>query len=376
MAYPKWHSRDYTGDYEDDYYYDGRTYVYGHRRPVIDLSEALEPLYAHLRSYDAHRVELEREGGEIRDLRRLTELLRQEISFEGRFKDHQVSLINQAGLREMLRDVGDYHLHLGVRQLDTRLPVYYLCRVEHRYRSHYDLLLEDLYISPGYPLPDDRFVKLMRRGHELYHLRLSTFRGKAEKILGNTKTPGVDELLSDVGNHVFQAAWHEDQRLGVMVAQHFELPLFLQAIEVLYLCLSGELCEIRSATTPQMFRFFEEVYPQPAIHGFLKLLLTLEGGALTGFTQQALELYSKLSQAFNRLLSSKVSWGFRQQPVTLQKLVFGNFSRLPLVAKHLVEHPEVREARQILELEAQEVVAAMMGASRTKEDRDAEPRAD
>ena len=148
MAYPKWHSQDYTGDYEDEYYYDGRTYVYGHRRPVIDLSEALEPLYAHLRSYDVHRVELEREGGEIRDLRRLTELLRQEISFEGRFKDHQVSLINQAGLREMLRDVGDYHLHLGVRQLDTRLPVYYLCRVEHRYRSHYDLLLEEFRQSP------------------------------------------------------------------------------------------------------------------------------------------------------------------------------------------------------------------------------------
>lgn len=371
MAYPKGHSRDYLGDYNDGYYYDGRTYVYGHRRPVIDLSETLEPLQAHLRSYDAHRVELEREGGLIRDVKRLTEILRQEISIKGRFRDHQVSLINQASLREMLWDVGDYNLHLGVRQLDTRLPVYYLCRLEHRYRSHYDLLLEDLYISSGYPLPDERFVKLMRRGHELYHLRLSAFRSRAEKILGKEKSHGVDALLSEVGNHIFQAAWHDDQRLGVMVAQHFKLPSFLQAIEVLYLCLSGELCEIRGAATPQMFRFFEVVYPQPAIHGFLKLLLSLEGGALTGLTQQALELYSQLSQAFNRFLSHKVRWGFRQEPVTLQKLVFGNLSRLAQVAEYLVEHPEVREAREILELEAIEVVAAMMGASGSKEDRDA-----
>ena len=363
MAYPKRQSPDYLGDYDDDYYYDGRTYVYGHRRPVIDLSEALEPLQAHLRSYDAHRVELEREGGLIRDVKRLTEILRQEISIKGRFRDHQVSLINQASLREMLWDVGNYNLHLGVRQLDTRLPVYYLCRLEHRYRSHYDLVLEDLYISPGYPLPDERFVKLMRRGHELYHLRLSAFRRKAEKILSKEKSPGVDALLSEVENHIFQAAWHDDQRLGVMVAQHFKLPSFLQAIEVLYLCLSGELCEIRVAATPQMFRFFEEVYPQPAIHGFLKLLLSLEGGALTGLTQQALELYSQLSQAFNRFLSHKVRWGFRQEPVTLQKLVFGNLSRLAQVAEYLMEHPEVREAREILELEAIEVVATMMGGS-------------
>ena len=366
MAYPRWHSQDYGSDFDEEYFYDGRTYVYGHRPPAINVSEALEPLQAHLRSYDAHRVELEKEGGQVRDLKRLTEILRQEISIPGRFRDHQVSLINQAGLKEMIRDV-DYNLHLGVRQLDTRLPVYYLCQLEHRYRSHYDLVLEDLYLSPGYPLPDERFAKLMRHGHELYHVRLSPFRRMAKKILGKKKNYGVDQLLSDVGNHIFQAAWHDDQRLGVMVAQHFKLPSFLQAIEVLYLCLSGELCEIRNVATYQMFRFFKLVYPQPAIYQFLKLLISLEGGALTGLTQQALELYIQLSQAFNRFLTCKVRWGFRQEPVTMQNLVFGNFSRLALVAEHLAGNSEVKKATEMLELEAQEVVAAMVGASEAKE---------
>jgi hypothetical protein len=368
MAYPNWDSRDYADDFEDEYYYHGRTYGYGRSRPAIDLAEALAPLYAHLRSYDAHRVELERAGGQIRDLQRLTEILRQKISIPGHYKDHQVSLINQAGLRDMLRDVGDYNLHLGVRQLDTRLPVYYLCRLVRRYRSHYDLVLEDLYMSPGYPLPDERFVNLMRRGHEIYHLRLSPFRQQAGKILGKKKASGVDGLLSEVGNHIFQAAWHDDQRLGVMVAQHFTLPSFLQAIEVLYLCLSGELCEIRTAATDQMFRFFAVAYPQPANYQFLKLLLGLEGGALTGLTQQALGLYSQLSQGFNRFLAGQVRWGVRQEPVSLQKLIFGNFSRLAQVAGILKESLEVQEAREILELEAQEVVAALVGAPEAREE--------
>jgi hypothetical protein len=249
-----------------------------------------------------------------------------------------------------------------VRQLATRLPVYYLCRLVRRYRSHYDLVLEDLYMSPGYPLPDERFVNLMRRGHELYHLRLSPFRQKAEQILGKKKANHVDELLGEVGNHIFQAAWHDDQRLGVMVAQHLKLPAFLQAIEVLYLCLSGELCEIRTAATEQVLLFFEAAYPQPAIHQFLKLLLSLEGGALTGLTQQALELYGQLSQAFNRFLTGKIRWGFRQETVSLQKLVFGNFSRLDQLAARIKDSPEVREAAEILESAAQDVVAALVRA--------------
>ena len=208
----------------------------------------------------------------------------------------------------------------------------------------------------------------MRHGHEVYHLRLSPFRSKTEMILAGQKNLRVDDLLSKVGRHIFQAAWHEDQRLGVLVAQEFGLPLFHQAIEVLYLCLSGELCEIRGAVDETVFRFFREVYPQPGIHGFLKLLPHLEGGDLTRLTQEALGLYAILSQAFKHFLSLKVEWGFRQELVPLQKLVFANFSRLPLVAGPLAKNPEVSLAKEVLEQEAEEVVAAILEASEAREE--------
>lgn len=362
MTYSHSHYRVYGNGFDDRVSYDGHTYGSSPYWRLTEVSQVLEPLIAHLRIYDTHRVELERNGGTIQDLKRLTEILRQEIDIPGRYRDYRVSLTDQAGLRDLLLDVANLRLHLGVRQLDTRLPVYYLCRLDHQYRSLYDLVIEDLYLSPGYPLPDERFVKFMRRGHELYHLRLSPFRGQVIALLGKKKTDEVDALLSKVGGHIFQAAWHEDQRLGVMVARQFDLPLFLQAIEVLYLCLSGELCEIRSATTDKMFRFFKVVYPQPAIYQFLKLLLGLEGGALTGLSQRALKLYTNLSQAFNRFLTLKMPWGVRRESVTMQKLIFGNFSRLPLVARALQGNPRLAEARGILEQKSGAVMREMLGS--------------
>lgn len=366
MAYQKWTDRQLGVEFEDEDFYQGGSSWYGYRRPAIDLAQALEPLIAHLRGYDANRLELETEGGQLRDLKRLTEIIRQEIPIQGCFREYKVSLVNQTGMRDLLRDVGDLEVHLAVRQLETRLPVYYLCRLHRLYRFDYDLVVEDLYLSPGYPLTDSRMVKLMRGGHEVYHLRLSPFRGRTAKLLGGPKTRRVDALLSKVGRHIFQAAWHEDQRLGVMVAQEFGLPRFHEAIEVLYLCLSGELCEIRNAVDGEVIRFFRQVYPQSAIHGFLELLPRLEGGDLTHLTQAALGLYARLSQAFKGFLSVKVEWGFRQERAPLQKLVFGNFSRLARVAARLATDPKVSEAKEVLEREAEEVVAALLGASEAK----------
>ena len=157
MAYLKWQYQDDLDDFDDEY--DGRSYGYGRRRTPIDVARALEPLVAHLRNYDAHRVELERQGGELQDVKQLADILRQEITISDSYRDFKISLVDQPPLHEMLREVGDYNLYLGVRQLDTRLPVYYLCRLKHQYRSHYDLVLEDLYLSPNYPLPDAPFCQ-------------------------------------------------------------------------------------------------------------------------------------------------------------------------------------------------------------------------
>lgn len=46
----------------------------------------------------------------------------------------------------------------------------------------------------------------------------------------------------------------------------------------------------------------------------------------------------------------------------MQKLIFGNFSRLPLVTRGLRGNPQLAEARGILEQESRAVVAEMLGS--------------
>ena len=58
---------------------------------------------------------------------------------------------------------------MDVRQLDSRMPVYFLCRLRKDYWSEYSLIVEDLYRSPGYPLTDER-----RRYIEKYNTRIVT----------------------------------------------------------------------------------------------------------------------------------------------------------------------------------------------------------
>jgi hypothetical protein len=337
-----------------------------HLLPQVDIHQALQPLLKHLHHYDAKRLKLEQEGGRLADLNKIAAILSQKIILKGRFREGKVALTDQAALRLMLSDIGNCDLHLSVRQLSTRLPVYYLCRIRRDFWSEYSLIVEDIYRSPGYPITDDRFVKLMYIGHETYHLRLSQFRDRVAQMVSQDGDDGdalleeVDEILYRLGRHVFQAAWHEDQQVGVLAATHFNLPCFRQAIELLYLCLSGELCELRSVINEPMLRLFEDVYPQPAIRAFLEQLAHLDGGALNDVPQRALKLYAALSKAFGCFLRVEVSWGCHQAQVPIYKLVFGNLSRLELVGKALSRNQTVMAAGARLEAEAQKIIAAII----------------
>ena len=170
-----------------------------------------------------------------------------------------------------MNQIGRFDLHMNIRMLDTGMPVYYICRVERDYWMEYSLIVEDLYRSPSYTWQDDRFAKLMYMGHEIYFLRLSLFRKSLTELLSDQENGiadkrEVDEYIYRLGRYIFQAAWHEDQRPGMLTAEHFGLAKFYHAIELLYLCLSGELCQLRSTIDDRLLSFFEKAYPQPAIH--------------------------------------------------------------------------------------------------------------
>ncbi len=322
-----------------------------------DVTQRLEPLLARLRAYDSSRNQLEKFGGAIEDLKIITAILTGKFVLEGSFMEHAVSLSDPEGISSALFNTGVYGLHFDVRVLPNGMPVFYLCRRRNDFWAEYSLVVEDLYTSPGYRFPDERFVKLMEFGHETYFLRLSQFRQRIIEYLPVLKTEGsVDEMLNNLGRHVFQAAWHEDQSPGYSCSFHFGMPSFRHAIELLYLCLSGELCELRSAADSRMLRFFEVVYPQPAIRNFLNLLQDLDGSALNAIPKRALGYCGTLSKAFRQFLSIEIPWGHRRTNVPMHKLVFGNFSRLHLVSTELGEEAAVRAAANRLDQASQSII--------------------
>jgi hypothetical protein len=337
------------------------------RQPTLDngpsdhpsTSEHLNSLIDQIRQYDHYRRKLEQEGGTVRDIHDVTELLTRDVVIPDRYGGtRSVRLSDQQALRTAVRSAGNWDARVEVRQLNSRMPVYYLCRVRWDTWAEYSLITEDLYRSPGYPSTDERFVMLMHGGHEQHYLRLSHFRSDVAARMPPSELAelAVDEALYDVGRYVFQAAWHDDQRVGMITANHFGLNRFRQAVELLYLCLGGELCELRQAIDDSMRDFFETVYPQKAIRAFLDELKRMDGRALNAIPREALTLYARLSREFARFVQTKVFWGDRSVETPLYKLLLANLNRLENVSSKLTGQTAVRLATERLEQAAGQVV--------------------
>jgi len=336
------------------------SYEYSYRsRSPAEIRDALHPLVQRLQEYDAARIILEHEGGRVSDLRTITQQLATAISLSGKTRNHDVCLAQPAELLKTLRAIGAQDVYFSVRVRPSGLPAYYVVRAKHGYWSEYSLLVEDLYQSADYPRPDERFVKLMDLGHETYFLRLSHFRCDVEAQLSRRRgdaDAAIDEALHDVGRQVFQAAWHEDQYPAFEVARHFGLPHFRQAVELLYLCLSGDLCAIRASLEDDIASFFEGIYSQPAIHAFLHRLSQLEGNALARLPDRALDAFTQLTRAFEHLLRVQVRRPSQGFTVPLYKLIFANFGRLGQIAPGIAGDDGLASAAAGLEDRATEVI--------------------
>jgi hypothetical protein len=375
-----WRHRNYPVEnwYDEDEDYYGFEYGFGerfgHRRIEIDLHETVDPLIRQLKAYDESRQKLEKHGGTIKDFATISNNLSKEIYLEGYYEQAKVALTDPNKLRSELDDI-DYGLHLQVRELQSGMPCYYLCRIKDVYFSDYNsLVIEDLYCSPGYPMPDKRFVRLMMRGKEKSFLRLSPFRKIIEKTLQDNKNQDLsieretDKILYNIGRYVLSPAWHEDQFPGIRAADHFELTRIPRAIELLYLDLSGELCELRSRIDSVMLDFFKNIYPQPAIFDFLEKLKDLNGAELNELPKEGLKNYVNLQKAFSHLLCIEIPWGKRKSKIPLNILLLGNFSRLELVGKALNNSKEAIPAKKRLEKEAEKIIQTITQKKENKEE--------
>jgi len=365
---------DRYDDYDDFYGYGyGYGYGYRHRGHEIDLHKAVDPLVRQMKRYDEHRQDLEKQGGRIKDLATLADILSQEISLDGYYGQTKASLTNPSAARSALYDM-DFGLHLQVRELRSGMPCYYLCRIKDNYLSNYSLVVEDLYSSPGYPMPDKRFVRLMTGGKERYFLRLSPFREPIKKGIQDDGKQSqslereTDRILYNLGRYVLSPAWHEDQFPGMQAAFHFGLTQFPRVIELLYLDLSGELCELRSQIDKDILDFFKATNPQPAIRDFLKKLKDLNGAELNELPKEGLRNYVNLKKAFPLFLRTEILWGNRKQKKPLNILLLGNFSRLDLVGKALNSSEEAVPAKKKLEKESQKIIRMITKKKRDREE--------
>ncbi|BBO80662.1 hypothetical protein DSCO28_12280 [Desulfosarcina ovata subsp. sediminis] len=350
-------------DFGDDPAF-GHWYTSGYRsgRIKIDPYEAVKPLIRHLEIYDRLRQKIERQGGIIEELEALIVVLTQKICLEGYFGKTSVALTDPTAVRSALYDIDDT-LRLQARELRSGMTGYYICRIVDIYYADFNsLIVEDLYCSPGYPMPDKRFVRLMRGGRETSFLRLSPYRSQIEKRIEAQQDPEhpweaePDQLQYDLGRYVLNPAWHEDQYPGMHAADHFELRKFPQAIELLYMELSGELCELRGQLDPKENDILQSTVSHPFLFGFLKMLEELNGTELNELPKEGLIHYINLQKAFSEFLGIEIPWGRHKTKMSLNTLLLSNFSRLDLVGKALKKSETALEAKRQLEATAQKIM--------------------
>jgi len=304
---------------------------------TVDPKTALAPLIRHIKTVDTLRLKFQKEGGKLSDLDRFFKLLSAQITIPGRNNQNNVSLTDRRSLQWALDDIS-WELHIQVRQLPNGFPVFYISRTKYDYFLEYELVVEELYRSPDYEIYDERFVKLMAfNGHEVNYLRLAQFNTKTEEMIKERNlNVETDELLYTVGKNVFENCWHEDQQIAFLCAEYFpHLNRFRCAIELLYLCLASELCELRRSVDRNMLLFFQHIYPQDSIRRFLRHIVNLRGSELSDIPIKARPLFVRLSESFNEFLSTEVIYGNRKVKVPLYKVIFGNITRMKTISERL-----------------------------------------
>lgn len=322
--------------------------------------EGLRELSALLADYDRARRVLEEEGGDIATAKGLTSLLNQKVSVFGPYGEARVTLSQPDQLRASLATCGQYDIKFNIRRLDHGLPVYYVARIHRDWWGLYSLIVEDIHMSPGYPLLDRRFARIMVMGKERYYLRLSLFREAVTTLFphaGADLGMRKDTFLYELGRCIFQGAWHTDQRFTVLFSEVFELPRLRNAVELVYLCLSCDLSALRRFLTPEMHAFFDVCHPNNQIARLLERLEGMNATDMGAIKQRALEAYQRLAADINEAFTTQIPWSNSWiGPMPLWKIVVANVSRLHTVRTQIGHEPTLQHGIKCLNEAAAECI--------------------
>ena len=358
MRYHNFNQKDLFYDYYDDY---NRGFT---RKTIEEKREFLTPFIEHLKKADEiiHCVLYEKAS--LRALSELSALLKEEKSFDTEFYTRKFSLAEHKKIEEALFSTGLYDTSFDIRRTTMKMPAWYLCEAKTSYYGNYGIIIADYYRSENYKNDDPRFVRLMNHGHEVYFIRMSPFRDDVMKMTGennNGNSRKTDMLLQDIGHHFLQYVWHEDQVIGWKVSEHFGLPRFREAMELIYFNLGADFCDVRQHINDHVKQFFSEVYNQEAMVDMISRIEKSEGSEFKGLEMKSRRWYSELNTAVQELLQVKVDWGLMEKTaIPLYKVVFSNIFRLDMISKSL-KNEEVAGVSKKVERTAVQAIEDILG---------------
>ena len=313
-------------------------------------SSGLDALIAAMRRFDDQYARLRTEGGGVRDVHEITATLTAKLDIHGPYAyNSEARLSDPEKIKAALRQAGHYRVKFSVQRLRHGFPAFYLCRLQRDYWAAYGLVVEDLHRSPGFELADGRFARLMDAGRQRYFLRLADFRDPLRKAL-NADEEAVDNTLYALGRTIFQGAWHTDQHMAFVLAEHLGLPRLRQAIELTYLSLSCDFGALRRFLSASVRTFFSTCYANEGIVRVLNAIESMNSDTMCMLKSRGEASYRSLSSALNAFLGTPVVWNesfARELP--LWKIVYANFDRFALAAKQLNRSSRIQESRAVLE---------------------------
>ncbi len=313
----------------------------------------LQPLLSLLQVYESYLGTLRQKGGRVQDLQHLMELMRRPIRFPGALVapgEPEASLAEPARIRRRLYSL-QAGLDLEIRKGPVGFPVHYLFRTSRDYFGNYTLILEDLHRGRDYDRFDahwDRFASATRYGEVDRLLRLSPLRTVAEAA---DPTRNADAILYTAGRALFDAAWHDDQRLACAAAELLGLPVFRSTLELFYLCLGGDLSRLRQALMVdpggQLTAVITAADPGGALTRLASALPATDGVQLSSLREAAHRGFPRLGKAFADLMQTRRALDRSPEELPLFKLLVAHYRRLDRIRPLLTA--DVRRAGEALE---------------------------
>lgn len=274
----------------------------------------------------------------------LNRILEQEVVVRDSTGSRLCELRNPESIDDALDAIWPERWHFGLQLDEHNLPRYTLFRTEAEGWYDADVAVEELHLSDGFEMPDDRYAMVRDfGGRERPVVRLAPYRAGAIKLLGRRRRHIVDRLLTVVGSRIL--LWTDEQRVLALMARHFGMPELLHAVEALAFMKRGEhnLVRYRLEEQPAIQAFFTAVYPNPPLAGLLDRIRRMSPATMSELPDRAEGLQRDLAGAIQRFLETKVtrSGGIRR---TVEALVMANIFRLDLLQPELARSDTFTEA--------------------------------